>query len=170
MWFENHCCKHLESKYLNNGKKGIDIVKEELKLVLLEAMNGDKFAKARQKPNYQDWIENQVMEAIYNSIVAYVQVSGAEVGSSDGIEIGKPELLQKLEKWHDGIAIIKPKGRTILPRFMEKDVAAKIVTKSHQRMVWLPRNAMIILQDSNVFEDTFGKVRKVTIQGASSIP
>ena len=52
MWFENHCWKHLESKYLNNGEKSIDVVKEELKLVLLEALNGDKFVKDRQKSNY----------------------------------------------------------------------------------------------------------------------
>ena len=133
MWFENHRWEHLESKYLNNSKRGIDVVKEELNLVLLEAMNGDKFAKERQKSNYKDWIENQVKEAIYNSTVAYVQVYGAAVGSSDGTGIGKPELLQKqLEKWHNGIAIIKPKGRTVIQGFVEKDLIAKIVTKSCQ--------------------------------------
>ena len=29
---------------------------------------------------------------------------------------------------------------------------------------------MIVPQDENVFEGTFGKVRKVTIRGAASIP
>ena len=135
MWFQNHRWEHLESKYLNNNKRGIDVVKEELKLVLLEAMNGDEFAVDRQKPNYKDWIENQVMEAIYNSTVVYVQVYGAEAESSDGTGIGKPELLQKLEKWRDGIAIIKPKGRMVLPRFVEKDLATKIVTESRQGVV-----------------------------------
>ena len=53
---------------------------------------------------------------------------------------------------------------------MKKDLAAKIVTESCQGVVWLPQNGMIIPQDSNVFEKTFGKVRKVTIQGAISIP
>ena len=51
-------------------------------------------------------------------------------GSSDGI--GKPELLQLMEKWRDGIAIIKPKGRTVLPGFVEKDFVAKIAMKSCQ--------------------------------------
>ena len=37
-------------------------------------------------------------------------------------------------------------------------------------MVWLPRSAVIVPQDENVFEGTFGKVRKVTICGAASIP
>ena len=109
-------------------------------------------------------------EAIYNSTVAYVQVYGAGAGSNDRIGIGKPELLQKLEEWHNGIAIIKPKEKMVIPGFLEKDLAAKIVTESHQGVVWLPRNAMFILQDSNVFAGMFGKVRKETIQGVGSIP
>ena len=108
------------------------------------------------------------MEAIYNSTMAYMQVYGTVVGSSDGI--GKPELLQLMEKWRDGIAIIKPKGRIVLLGFVEKDLAAKIATESRQRVVWLPQNAVIVLQDENVFEGTFGKVWKVTIRGAASIP
>ena len=96
LWFENHRWEYLESKYLNNGERSIDVAKEDLKLLLLEAMGGDKFAKDQQKPNYQDWIENQVTEAIYNSMVAYVQIYGTGAGSSDGS--GKPELLQLMEK------------------------------------------------------------------------
>ena len=91
MWFENHRWEYLESKYLNNSERGIDVAKVDLKLLLLEAMGGDKFAKDRRKPNYQDWIENQVTEAIYNSTVAYVQIYGTGAGSSDGT--GKPELM-----------------------------------------------------------------------------
>ena len=45
MWFENHRWEYLENKYLNNGKRGIDVVKDKLELVLLESMNGDKFAE-----------------------------------------------------------------------------------------------------------------------------
>ena len=168
MWFENHCWEYLKSKYLNNGERGIDVANEDLKLVLLEAMGGDEFAEDRQKPNYQDWIENQVTEAIYKSMVAYVQIFGTGAGSTDGS--GKPELMQLMEKWHDGIAIIKPKGRTVLPGFVEKDLAAKIATESRQEVVWLPQSAVIVLQDENVFEGTFGKVRKMTIRGAASIP
>ena len=74
-----------------------------------------------------------------------------------------------MEKWRDGIAIIKPKGRTVLLGFVEKDLVAKIATESRQGVVWLPRSAVIVLQDENVFEGTFGKVRKVTICGAASI-
>ena len=66
MWFENHRWEYFESKYLNNGERGIDVAKEDLKLLLLEAMGGDEFVEDRWKPNYQDWIENQVTEAIYN--------------------------------------------------------------------------------------------------------
>ena len=167
MWFEIHRWEYLESKYLNNGERGIDVAKEDLKLILLEAMSGDEFAKDRRKPNYEDWIENQVTEAIYNSTVAYVQVYGTRTGSSDGI--GKPELLHLMEKWHDGIAIIKPNRRMVCPGFVEKDLVAKIATENCQGMVWLPRNAVIVPQDENVFEGTFGKVWKVTIRGAASI-
>ena len=51
----------------------------------------------------------------------------------------------------------------------KKDLVAKIATESCQGVVWLPQNAMIIPQDSNVFESMFGKVRKVTIRGVASI-
>ena len=75
-WYESHCWEYLESKYLNNGERGIDAVKEDLKLLLLAAMNGDEFLEDRRKPNYQDRIENQVREAIFNSMVAYVAIFG----------------------------------------------------------------------------------------------
>ena len=52
MWFENHRSKYLESKYLNNGERSIDVAKEDLKLLLLEAMGGDEFIEDRRKPNY----------------------------------------------------------------------------------------------------------------------
>ena len=42
-WFESHRWEYLESKYLNNGERGIDQVKEDLKLLLLAAMDGDEF-------------------------------------------------------------------------------------------------------------------------------
>ena len=41
--------------------------------------------------------------------------------------------------------------------------------ESRQGVVWLPRSAVIVPQDENVFEGTFGKVWKVTIRGAASI-
>ena len=52
MWFENHRWEYLESKYLSNGERGIDVVKEDLKLFLLEAMGGDEFVEDQRKPNY----------------------------------------------------------------------------------------------------------------------
>ena len=167
-WFESHRWEYLESKHLNNGERCIDAMKEDLKLLLLAAMDGDEFAEDRRKPNYQDWIESQVTEAFYNSMVAYVAIFGPGGGSNDGS--GKPELMQLMEKWRDGIALIKPKGRNSLPGFVEKDLTAKIAMESRQGVVWLPRSAVIVPQDENVFESTFGKVWKVTIRGAASIP
>ena len=90
-WFESHRWEYLESKYLNNSERGIDQMKEDLKLLLLAAMDGDEFLEDRRKPNYQDWIENQVTEAIFNSMVAYVAIFGPGVGGSDGS--GKPKLM-----------------------------------------------------------------------------
>ena len=52
--FESHRWEYLESKYLNNDERGIDQVKEDLKLLLLAAMDGDEFLEDRSKPNYQD--------------------------------------------------------------------------------------------------------------------
>ena len=75
-WFKSHRWEYLESKFLNNDERGIDAVKEDLKLLLLAAIDGDEFLKDRRKPNYQDWIENQVREAIFNSMVAYVAIFG----------------------------------------------------------------------------------------------
>ena len=63
-------------------------------------------------------------------------IFGPGVGSSDGS--GKPELMHLMEKWCDGIALIKPKGRNSLPGFVEKDLIAKIATESRQGVVWLP--------------------------------
>ena len=37
-----------------------------------------------------------------------------------------------MEKWRDGNALIKPKGRNSLIGFVEKDLAAKIATESRQ--------------------------------------
>ena len=51
-WFESHRWEYLESKYLNNGERDIDQVKEDLKLLLLMTMDGDEFLEDRRKPNY----------------------------------------------------------------------------------------------------------------------
>ena len=37
-----------------------------------------------------------------------MQIYGTGAGSND--RSGKPELMQLMEKWRDGIAIIKPRG------------------------------------------------------------
>ena len=47
MWFESHRWEYLESKYFNNGERSIDVAKEDLKLLLLEAMDGDEFIEDR---------------------------------------------------------------------------------------------------------------------------
>ena len=59
MWFENHRWEYLESKYLNNGERDIDQVKEDLKLLLLAAMDGDEFLEDRQKPNSRNGLRTK---------------------------------------------------------------------------------------------------------------
>ena len=71
-----------------------------------------------------------------------------------------------MEKWRNGIVIIKPKGKTVLPRFVEKDLVAKIATESCQRVVWLPRNAVIVPQDECLpFQTNFSMQRYILMDG-----
>ena len=62
---------YLEKQYLNDGIKGLDLVKTELKLLLLESTAGDEFQKDRDRSKWSKWIEEQVVEAIYNPTMTY---------------------------------------------------------------------------------------------------
>jgi hypothetical protein len=66
----------LERQFLSNGQNGFDLVKKTLINLLLEGMRGDEFEDDKNKPHYSKWIENQVQEAIFNSIVPYTQIYG----------------------------------------------------------------------------------------------
>ena len=54
-------------------------------------------------------------------------IFGPGVGSSDGS--GKLELMQLMEKWRNGIALIKPKGRNSLPGFVGKTSQQRLQRK-----------------------------------------
>lgn len=61
------------------------------------------------------------------------------------------------------------KGRATLPSYLSKELVKNIATESSQGVVWLHQNAEIIPQDSNIFQRSFGVVRKVTTREAASI-
>ena len=46
-WFEKHSMVYLEKQYLSNGERGLDLVKNELKLLLLQGMAGDEWEEDR---------------------------------------------------------------------------------------------------------------------------
>ena len=165
-WFEKHSMVYLEKQYLSDGVRGLDLVKNELKLLLLEGMAGDEFQEDRGKSEWGNWIEEQVQEAIFNSTVPYNQVYGVGSGSS----AGKSELLEKLENWRKGAILAKGRGRTVLPAYIEKELADRIATQSRHGVIWLPQNAEIISLDDNIFQGSYGVVRRVSIRGASFIP
>ena len=49
--------EHLEKQYLTDGQKGLELVRGELKLLLLDGMAGDEFLEDRRKFHYGRWIE-----------------------------------------------------------------------------------------------------------------
>ena len=56
-WFDKNSMVHLEKQYLSDGQKGLELVKGELKLLLLDGMSGDEFLEDRRKFHYGRWID-----------------------------------------------------------------------------------------------------------------
>lgn len=118
------------------------------------------------KSNWGPWIVEQVQEAIYNSLLPYE----ATYGEGSGTSGGSAELLEKMKRWKEGANLAKNKGRNVLPSHIGKELADRIATQSRQGVIWLPKNATVVAQDSNIFQGGFGVVRRVCIQNASFIP
>ena len=156
----------LEKQYLNNGLKGLELVKNDLLVILREGTAGAEFEEARGTDNWDAWIEQQATEAIYNPTMAYDALHPGE-GSSSGM---KSELYAKLENWRRGVIIAKGTSACNLPVFIDRQMADNIATQGRHGVIWLPRNAEIKALDTEIFQGTFGVVRRVTIHGASSIP
>jgi hypothetical protein len=102
-WFRNNSMVYLEKKYLNDGTKGLELVRNELMLILMETTAGAEFEEARGMSNWNTWIEQQAVEAIYNPTMTYEAVHPGE-GSNAG---RKSELYMKLENWKRGIIAAK---------------------------------------------------------------
>jgi len=69
-WFRNHSMVFLEKQYLNNGLKGLELVKNDLLVILREGTDGAEFEEARGTDDWDAWIEQQATEAIYNPTMA----------------------------------------------------------------------------------------------------
>jgi hypothetical protein len=102
-WFRNNIMVYLEKKYLNDGTKGLELVRNELMFILTEATVGPAFEEARGMSDWNTWIEQQAVEAIYNPTMTYEVVHPGE-GSSAG---RKSELYMKLENWKRGVIAAK---------------------------------------------------------------
>ena len=107
---------YLEKQYLNDGIKDLDLVKTKLKLLLLEGMAGDEFQEDRNKSKWSKWIDEQVVEAIYNPTMMYDVVNLGDASTSGR----KCELLEKLENWKRGVSIAKRTSTCNLLSFIEK--------------------------------------------------
>ena len=98
--------------------------------------------------------------------MAYIGIYGA--GSETGAR--KSERWEKLESWKRGAAVAKGRGRTTLPSYIEKELADKIATQGRHGVIWLPKIAKVIPLDRDIFQGSYGVVRRVTICGTSFIP
>jgi hypothetical protein len=103
------------------------------------------------------WIEQQAVEAIYNPTMTYEVVHPGE-GSSAG---RKSELYMKLENWKRGVITAKGTPARNLPVFIDRQMVDNIATQGRQGVIWLPRNAEIKALDREIFQGTFGVVRRV---------
>ena len=92
-WFDKHNMVHLGKQYLNDGHKGLELARGKLKLLLLDGMSGDEFLEHRRKFHYSRWIDEQVQEAIFNPMMAYIGIYGAGSDTS----AGKSKRWEKLE-------------------------------------------------------------------------
>jgi hypothetical protein len=143
-----HCCWNgleittwffWKKKYLNDGTKGLELVRNDLMLLLTEATAGAEFEEARGMSDWDTWIEQQVRKTIYNPTMTYDAMHLGD-GSSGGMKF---ELYEKLENWKKCVITAKETSARNLPVFIDKQLAYNIATWGWQGVIWLPRNAEI---------------------------
>jgi hypothetical protein len=115
-WFRNNNMVFLEKKYLNDGTKGLELVRNDLMLLLTEATAGAEFEEARGMSDWNTWIEQQAREAIYNPTMTYDAMQLGE-GSNGGMRY---ELYEKLENWKRGVIVAKGTSTRNLPFFIDR--------------------------------------------------
>jgi hypothetical protein len=153
--------------YLSSGKTGLDSLKKHLlNLFLLALGSNDEYLRDRQIVHYQDRVQDIVQEAIFNPIACYTGV----FKNLPDAESTKPDLLLKIERFLAKAGEVKGKGRNTLPKFIQDDLAKKIVTQNRQGVLWLPRHAVIVPKDNYHFEGGYGVVRMVEIHEVEAIP
>ena len=165
-WFRKNSMVFLEKKYLNDGTKGLELVKKDLVILLMEGTAGAEFEEARSMGDWDMWIEQQATEAIYNPTMTYDAMHPTEAA----IGGRRSELYEKLENWKRGVIIAKGTSARHLPSFIDRQMADNIATQGRQGVIWLPRSVEIKALDKEIFQGTFGVVRRVNIHGASFIP
>lgn len=165
-WFEKHDMPYLERTFLNDGPKGLTHATNVLRDLLLDGLAGDEFEEDRRKFGWDVWIDEQVQEALFNSMMPFNAVYGDRSDPTDA----QSDLRNKLMDWKAGVNVVKGRGRTTLPSFIEKDLANDIATRGRGGVLWLPLDARVVQVETLEFEGTFGVVRRVRITGVSFIP
>ena len=69
--------------------------------------------------------------------------------------------MMKLENWKRGVITAKGTSARNLPVFIDRQMADNIATQGRQGVIWLPRNVEIKPLDREIFQGTFGVVRRV---------
>ena len=121
-WFSKNNMVFLEKQYLNNGKHGLKLVKNDLMRVLTESTTGAEFEETRGMNNWDVWIEQLATEVIYNPTMINNVVHPGE-GSSGG---RRSELYEKLENWRRGVISAKGTSARNLPPFIDRQMANNI--------------------------------------------
>jgi hypothetical protein len=65
---------------------------------------------------------------------------------------------------------VKGKGHDTLPKFIQDDLAKKIVIQNRQGVLWLPCHTVIVPKNNNCFEGGYGVVQMVEIHEVEAIP
>jgi hypothetical protein len=73
-------------------------------------------------------VQDIVQEAIFNPIACYTEV----FKSLRNAESAKPDLLLKIERFLTKAGEVRGKGRNMLPKFIQDDLAKKIAIQNHQ--------------------------------------
>jgi hypothetical protein len=133
---------------------------------LLALGSDDEYLRDRQILHYQDRVQDILQEVIFNPIACYTGVCK----NLHDAESAKPDLLLKIERFLAKAREVKGKGRNMLPKFIQDDLAKKIATQNRQGVLWLPHHAVIVPKDNNRFEGGYGVMRMVEIHEIEAIP
>ena len=139
-------------------------MKNDLMRVLTEGTTGAEFEEARGMINWDVWIEELATEVIYNPTMIYDDVHPGKESSGGR----RSELYGKLENWKRGVISTKRTYVRNLPPFIDRQMADNIATQGRHGVIWLPINLEIKALDKEIFQRSYGVVRRVKINGHHS--